>query len=66
MRALKIACGIAVILVSLHMVHGIHHFMNEAAPNDLHSPVFIGGVVLAVIVDVLALIGGCLLLRRNS
>lgn len=65
MRALNIACGISVLLLSLHMVHAIHHFLAEP-PDALHGALFAGTVAFAVVVDILSFIGGCLLiLRRN-
>lgn len=65
MRALNIACGIAVLILSLHMVHAIHHFIAES-PEGFHGAVFIGAVAFAVVVDVLSFVGGCLLIARRN
>jgi hypothetical protein len=63
MRGLKIASGIAVLLVALHMVHGIHHVV---AVMGIHSGGMWALVAGAVIVDVFAIVGGVLLLRSGS
>jgi len=63
MRTLRILSGIAVLLVTLHFVHILHHFFVEA-PHD--SPIFWAGMVLAVVVWVLSFVGGCLLLKRSG
>jgi hypothetical protein len=63
MRTLRILSGIAVLLVTLHFVHILHHFFVEA-PHD--SPIFWAGMVLAVAVWVLSFVGGCLLLKRSG
>jgi hypothetical protein len=59
MRALKIVCGVAVLLVAMHMIHGIHHVVS----NGVHGTGMWALVAFAAIVDVLAFIGGVLLLR---
>ena len=63
MQTLRILSGIAVLLLTLHFVHVLHHFFVEA-PHD--SPVFWAGMVTAVVVWVLSFIGGCLLLQRGA
>ena len=63
MRTLRIICGVAVLLATLHMAHGIHHFLVHASDFDFHGPAFWGGTALAIIVGVLSFLGGCLLLR---
>jgi hypothetical protein len=62
MRLLQVLSGIAVLLLALHFVHMLHHFFVEM-PHD--SPLFWAGMAIGVTVDVLAFIGGCLLLRRS-
>ena len=65
MRILSVLCGIAVLLISLHFAHALHRFYSQASPQDLQSPFFWAGMVLAVIVGTVAAIGGCLLLLRG-
>ncbi len=62
MLILQRLSGLAVLLLTLHFVHVLHHFFVEA-PHD--SPVFWAGMVTAVVVWILSFIGGCLLLRRS-
>ena len=62
MRTLQKLSGIAVLLLALHFIHVLHHFFVES-PHD--SPVFWAGMVTAMIVDLLAFIGGVVLLRRS-
>ena len=63
MRALKIVCGIAVLLVAFHMVHGIHHVVSHNGGG--WSAGMWTLVVAAIVVDALAFVGGVLLLRRS-
>jgi len=60
MRALRIVCGTAVLLVAIHFVHGIHHVISH---NSAHGAGFCAAVALAAVVDVFAIIGGVLLLK---
>jgi hypothetical protein len=62
MRILNILSGVAVLLNALHMAHFIQHFYVHAATA---TPLFWFGMAVAVIVDMLSIIGGVLLLRRN-
>jgi hypothetical protein len=59
MRGLRIASGVAVLITSLHFVHGIHHFYSA------HHASFWSAVTVAAVVDVFSFIGGCLLLRSS-
>jgi hypothetical protein len=63
MRALKIVCGIAVLLVAIHFVHGIHHVISHGG--SLGAGMW-ALVAAAAVVDVFAIIGGVLLLRSGS
>lgn len=62
MRALKIVSGIAVLLVALHMVHGIQHVV---ALSGSHGAGMWALVAVAIVVDIFAIIGGVLLLLRK-
>jgi hypothetical protein len=64
MRVLNIICGICVLLISVHMVHAVHHFLG-APPDELtRGAAYWGGLAAAVVIDIFAFIGGVLLIRR--
>jgi hypothetical protein len=62
MKALRIVCGIAVLVTALHFSHAIHHFI-------LFGAIRSGGVwvefAVAVGIDLLAFLGGLMLLMSN-
>jgi hypothetical protein len=62
MQTVQKLSGIAVLLLALHFIHVLHHFYVETAHDN---PIFWAGMVTAVVVDLLAFIGGFMLLRRS-
>ena len=64
MRILNVLCGVSVLLVSLHLVHAVHHFLG-APPGELAGNAgYWGALTAAVVIGIFSFIGGCLLLRR--
>jgi hypothetical protein len=61
MRVLKICSGIAVILTALHFAHAIHHFYTL---ESTHGAGLWAGISFAALIDLLALVGGSLLIRQ--
>jgi len=64
MRFLNIICGIAVIITTLHLAHGVHHFLSNASHEGMHGLALYATVATTAIIWVLSLAGGCLLIRR--
>ena len=64
MRALRLICGVAVLLTSLHLVHVVHHFVAEP-PRDMSAGTIWAGAAAAAVIGVLSFVGGCLLVRSK-
>lgn len=64
MRILNIVCGIAVIITTLHLAHGMHHFLSATSHEGMHGIALYSVMTLAVVIWLLSFIGGGLLLRR--
>jgi len=62
MRILNILSGLAVLFTTLAYAHLLHHFFHHDAS---HSPVFLAGMAIGVVVGIFSFIGGCLLLRQG-
>jgi len=60
MKALRIASGVAVLLMALHFIHLVQHFFAE---NPLHGLAFAGALAAAIVIDGLTFVGGVLLLK---
>ena len=64
MRILNIACGISVLFTTLDYAHLLHDHLVHSLSDAAHSPFFWAAYLPAVAAGILALIGGCLLLKR--
>ena len=60
MRILNLVCGIAVLLVTLHFSHGIHHVVTH---HMTRSAGMYASVASAGVLWIFSFIGGCLLIR---
>ena len=64
MRIVSVLSGLAVLFTTLAFGHLLHHFYTNAG-EAAHSPPFLVGMVVGVVVGIFSFIGGCLLLRRG-
>ena len=60
MRALKITCGIAVLILAFHMLHPIHHFFSMRS--QVPAGYFWCLVFVAALSEVFSVIGSILLI----
>jgi len=64
MRIANILSGLAVLFTTLAYAHLLHHYFLNAG-EAVHSPPFLAGMVIGVVIGIFSFIGGCLLLRRG-
>ena len=64
MRIVNIMSGLAVLFTTLAFGHLLHHYFLNAGEAP-HSPPFLAGMAIGVMVGTFSFIGGCLLLRRG-
>jgi len=63
MRPLKIVCGIAVIITTLHLSHGVHHFYSHNRHDGMHGLALFAAMGAAILMGLLSFVGGCLLIK---
>lgn len=63
MRVFKIICGLAVILMTLHLGHGVHHFYAHHGHDGMHGVALFAAMGAAILMGLLSFIGGCLLIK---
>ena len=64
MRIVSILSGLAVLFTTLAFGHLMHHYFVNAG-EAAHSPPFLAGMAIGIVVGIFSLIGACLLLRRG-
>ena len=64
MRLLNILSGLAVLFTTLAFAHLLHHYYINAGEAS-HSPPFLAGMAIGIVLGILSFIGGCLLIRRG-
>lgn len=65
MNILKVVSGICVILVSLHLVHALHHFHFMAVRDGMSPSALWGSLALGALIGIFSLTGGISLLMRK-
>jgi hypothetical protein len=63
-RILNMVCGVAVLILTLHFLHLLHHFLDHTTDPSARTPAFWAGFSAAIVLGVFSFLGGCLLLRR--
>ena len=66
MRILNIVCGIAVIITTLHLAHGMHHFLSATSHEGPHGLALYSIMTTAAVIWLLSLLGGCLLILKRA
>jgi pantoate kinase len=64
MRIVYILSGLAVLFTTLAFAHLLHHYFLNAG-EAAHSPPFLAGMGIGVVIGIFSVVGGCLLLRRG-
>jgi hypothetical protein len=64
MRIVSILSGLAVLFTTLAFGHLMHRYFVNAG-EAAHSPPFLVGMAIGIVVGIFSLIGACLLLRRG-
>gem|GEM_PF-6068778 len=64
MRIVSILSGLAVLFTTLAFGHLMHRYFVNAG-EAAHSPPFLAGMAIGIVVGIFSLIGACLLLRRG-
>lgn len=64
MGIVNILSGLAGLFTTLAFAHLLHHYFLNAG-EAAHSPPFLAGMAIGVVVGIFSFIGGCLLLRRG-
>jgi hypothetical protein len=62
MRIVNILCGLGVLFTTLAFAHLLHHYFLNAG-EAAHSPPFLAGMGIGIVVGIFSFLGGCLLLR---
>ena len=65
MRILTVLCGAAILFATAAFTHLLIHYFEHASAQDMHSPEFLLGMAVGVIVTILSFIGAVQLIRRG-
>jgi hypothetical protein len=65
LNILKVVSGICVVLVSLHLIHALHHFHFMAMRDGMSPSALWGGTALGALIGIFSFVGGILLLTRK-